>query len=76
MKNILEEIIESFSAEPPSFEYWNKLADIPVFSREIYGSDFDIKPNEHCFWDSEYGFWRENDEHLRNRIKGMKNEIF
>lgn len=74
MKNTLEEIIESFSVEPPTYEYWDKLTDIPVCSREVYGVIRSVKPNDHCYWNLDFGLWEENDEHFRNRIKEMMNE--
>lgn len=45
------------------------LTKIPVIQRIIYGTDPEEKPNDHCNWDTTWGFWEENDEHFRNRIK-------
>lgn len=53
------------------------LMSLPQVSREIYGYDENIKPNDHCVW-RDIGYsqstmaWVENDEHLRNRLKEIK----
>lgn len=43
---------------------------IPVI-REIYGDDYSVKPNQHCYWDSDYQCWTEDDNHFRNRLKSQ-----
>ncbi len=46
-----------------------------VFTREFYSNDWREQPNDHCFWDTLFGGWLENDEHFRNRIKrGLENK--
>lgn len=72
MKNTLEEIIESFSVEPPTFKYWDKLTDIPAYNREVYGDIRSVKPNDYCYWNSDFGLWEEDDEHFRYRIKELR----
>lgn len=55
--------------------YLDELAKIPPISREVYGDDFDNKPNDHCVWQNiscttnVHMAWVETDEHLRERIK-------
>lgn len=43
-------------------------------SRIIYGYDPDVKPNDHCIWDSRWGCWEENDEHFRERLVQGRNQ--
>lgn len=56
------------------------MTSIPFSTREIYGHDFNNKPNEHCNWVNLGGVkvdvwvWQENDEHFRSRIRGIINE--
>lgn len=52
---------------------------LPQVTREVYGYDESIKPNDHCVW-TDIGYtqsimaWVETDEHFRERIKEIKNE--
>ena len=51
-------------------DFLDKWAEILPTIREIYGYDFEIKPNDHCTW-ATVGYtyaWVETDEHLRNRL--------
>ena len=57
------------SASEKVLSYYESVKDFKVFNREIYGDDPENRPNEHCFWDSNWDFWKENDQHLRDRIK-------
>lgn len=50
------------------------LMSLPQVSREIYGYDESLKPNDYCVW-AQTGYnicvmaWVETDEHFRKRIK-------
>lgn len=46
----------------------DELVSYNQITRISYGFDVDKKPNDHCYWDSDFG-WVENDEHLKQRIK-------
>lgn len=54
------------------------LMNLPQVHREIYGYDEEDKPNDHCVW-TDIGYsqsimaWVENDQHLRERIRDMRN---
>lgn len=45
-----------------------ELCNLQVIARILYGIDQANKPNNHCYWDEDYG-WLENDEHFKQRIK-------
>lgn len=53
------------------------LMSLPTVSREVYGYDENIKPNDYCVW-VDIGYsersmaWVENDEHLRCRVREIK----
>ena len=49
----------------------NPLLNLNPVSREIYGNNKFTKPNQHCYWDSDYQCWTEEDNHYRNRLKDM-----
>ena len=46
----------------------DELANLKPASRELYGNDYESKPNNHCHWSEWHGCWEENDEHFRIRI--------
>ena len=48
----------------------DKISNIKSFTRMAYGNDQENKPNDFCFWDDNFGYWFENDDHLRKRIEG------
>jgi hypothetical protein len=58
--------------------YLDRLALLPIVKREIYGYDLNNKPNDWCVW-TDIGYsvelwcWQENDEHLRKRLKELRN---
>lgn len=41
-------------------------------TREFYGNDIKVKPNNHCVWDDFHGGWNETDAHLRARFLDKK----
>jgi hypothetical protein len=45
--------------------------DIRHITRKTYGADAQEAPNDHCYWDPDWGLWTENDAHLRERIKKL-----
>lgn len=47
----------------------DRVSNYTPLLREVYGVLHCNKPNDHCYWNSDFGFWEENDEHFRNRIK-------
>lgn len=47
------------------------LLNLNTVIREIYGDDYSVKPNQHCYWDSDYQCWTEDDNHYRNRLKSQ-----
>lgn len=51
----------------------DNIARVPAIQRIIYGNDPNQRPNDYCNWQNHFfregGFWEENDEHFRNRIK-------
>lgn len=47
----------------------DSLLNLNPAIREIYGNDKFKKPNQHCYWDSDYQCWTEDDNHFRNRLK-------
>lgn len=49
----------------------DSLISLNPVSRELYGYDYSIKPNQHCYWDSDYQCWTEDDNHYRNRLKSL-----
>lgn len=57
----------------------DELASLTQVHREIYGYDEENKPNDYCVW-TDIGYsrsvmaWVENDAHLRERIKGMRDK--
>lgn len=51
----------------------DRLLDFPVAQRDVYGSDKNSKPNDHCRWDDYHMYWIETDKHFADRI--MKGEF-
>lgn len=45
--------------------------DTPQVCRQTYGSDEQEVPNDHCYFDADWGIWTENDAHFRQRIKKL-----
>jgi hypothetical protein len=51
--------------------YLDWISGISATCREVYGHDYNNKPNDHCNWDVDFcgsGAWVENDEHFRGRL--------
>lgn len=47
----------------------DRVSNYVPLLREVYGVLYHEKPNDHCYWNSDFGLWEENDEHFRNRLK-------
>ncbi len=47
-----------------------RAAKTPSFTREVYGTDKDNKPNDYYYWCPLFYYWTETDDHLRKRIQG------
>lgn len=44
------------------------IATIQPVVRAAYGCIRSSKPNDHCYWDSDFGLWMEDDASFRARI--------
>ena len=52
-------------------KWLDSLLNLNPVSREICGNNKFTKPNQHCYWDSDYQCWTEDDNHYRNRLKDI-----
>lgn len=64
-----EDLLNVFDPNLVSGSDLDRLCSYIPLLRQIYGVLHHEKPNDHCYWNSDFGFWEENDEHFRNRIK-------
>lgn len=64
-----EDYFKQFDPVTASGEELDKLCGYVPLMRQVYGVLYREKPNDHCYWNSDFGFWEENDEHFRNRLK-------
>ena len=64
-----QELLDRLNPVTAICDDWDRLCSFVPLLRQVYGVLYHEKPNDHCYWNSDFGFWEENDEHFRNRIK-------
>ena len=65
-----QELLGQFDPVTATGDDLDRLCGYAPSSRQVYGVLYHEKPNDHCYWNDDFGFWEENDEHFRNRLKG------
>lgn len=58
-------LTDNFVANGGSLE---EMSAIKPVVRAVYGCIRSSKPNDHCYWDSDFGLWMEDDATFRDRI--------
>lgn len=64
-----QELLDHFDLNKATGEDLDGLCSFVPLLRQVYGVLYHEKPNDHCYWNSDFGFWEENDEYFRNRLK-------